>query len=146
MAGPTQAGFVAFVRGQMGIGPSVLPDDSNYLVWAYDVALAIVNRALAAVPPIYMLAIYNLAGDNLINYAQDTPPSTYFADLRKTWGINSFVAGVITSSSDEGTSESLTVPDAFKNLTIADLQNLKTPYGRTYLGFAQRYGTLWGIS
>ena len=40
----------------------------------------------------------------------------------------------------------LLVPDAFKALTISDLQNLKTPWGLTYLGFAQACGTLWGLT
>ena len=60
--------------------------------------------------------------------------------------INSFVAGVIESSADESTSQSMKVPDQFEGLTIADLQNLKTPWGRTYLGIAQSIRTDWGIS
>jgi hypothetical protein len=56
------------------------------------------------------------------------------------------VAGVIGSSADETTSESLVVPEAMKNLTLQNLQNLKTPYGRQYLYFAQAFGTNWGLS
>ena len=40
----------------------------------------------------------------------------------------------------------MTVPKAFDELTIGNLQNLKTPWGRVYLGIAQSYGTLWGLS
>jgi hypothetical protein len=144
---PTFAGFVNFVRMGMGIGTDNLPDDSIWLVYAYNVAIAVVNLGLAAVGgPIYMLSVYNLAADNLINYAQDTPPSTYFADLRKFYKIGSLVPGLIQSTSDQGTSESLMIPDALKDLTLANLQNLKTPWGRQYLAWAQSWGTVWGLS
>lgn len=121
---------------------------------ALSVALAVVNPALCAagympgvagtVPvSIYTLAVYNLAGDNVINYAPDIaapPNNTYFADLRKSFDTNGFVSGVIQSASDESTSESMVVQEAAKNFTLANLQNLKTPWGRTYLAFAQSYG------
>lgn len=149
---PTLAGFETFVRSVMQVPTSALPDGAPVIQYSYDFALDWVNEALAAVPSkstswsIYARAVYNLAADTLINWAPDQTGRTYFADLRKSFECNSFTAGVIQSSSDEGTSESLMVPDAFKNLTIANLANLKTPYGRAYLGIAQSYGTLWGLS
>jgi hypothetical protein len=34
-----------------------------------------------------------------------------------------------------------------QRLTLAQLQNLKTPYGREYLALAQSYGpNVWGLS
>jgi hypothetical protein len=117
------------------------------------VAITLVNPYLQQVPTpapnqglIYMLAVYNLGASNLLNWFPDTPPSTFFADARKGYGINSFVAGVVTASSDEGTSNSLTTPEWASNLTIANLQQLKDPFGRQYLAFAADYGSLWGIS
>jgi uncharacterized protein YciU (UPF0263 family) len=147
VAQPTQSGFLAWVRSAMGITTAELPDTSVFIGYAYDVALEIVNPALqVASPLIYTLAVYNLGGDNLINFAQDVPPSTFFTDARKSFGIGNFVAGVVTNSSDNGTSSGLTTPEAFKMFTLGNLQNLKTPYGRQYLAFAQDYGTLWGLS
>lgn len=149
---PTVAGFLSFIRLQMGISATVLPDDSVYIGWAYAVAVEIVNLEISCISKLmYALAVYNLAGDNLVNYAQDnpdlTPPdNTFFADLRTAWDITGFVAGVIQSSADVTTSESLLVPDFMQGLTMADLQNLKTPYGRAYLAIAQRTGTIWGVS
>lgn len=166
---PTIAGFLVFVRNVMGIDMTILPDNSATIPFALAVAQAIVNPALRAVcvpaqPPgsgtqttIYVLAVYNLAGDNLINFAQDLPgadpvqgsqpPTPFFAWQRQQLNINGFVSGVISSSSDEGTSQSLVVMEAAKNFTIANLQNLKTIYGRTYLGYAQSYGqSAWGIT
>ena len=145
---PTEADWLAnFVRLNMGISTVVLPDNSPSIDWAYQVAVAIVNPDLAqAEGPIYLLAVYNLAASNLINFAQDQAGQTYFTTLRDQFEINSFVPGVISSSSDVGTSESMTISKAFEELTLADLQYLKDPYGRQYLMFAQRAGTLWGIT
>jgi len=152
---PTIAGFLLFIRGVMGIDPLVLPDNSPAINWAYSVATMFVNQSLATVSSslnatpetnLYTLAVYNLAADNLINYAPDQAGRTYFADLRKSFLINDFAAGVVQSASDGVTSDSLLVPDALKGLTLANLQNLKTPWGRTYLSMAQTYGALWGVS
>jgi hypothetical protein len=81
----------------------------------------------------------------LINYGEDVTPSTVFADIRTAYKINSFVPGMVSSTSDNGTSTSLITPDFFQNLTLSDLQLMKTPYGRAYLAIAQKAGNLWGI-
>jgi hypothetical protein len=152
---PTIAGFTDFIYGVMGIDPLVLPSNSPVIAMAFSVATAIVNPALAVVAStvnvapqidLYSLAVYNLAADNLINYAQDQPGRTYFSDLRASLKINNFAAGVVASASDSGTSDSLATPDSLKNLTLSNLQNLKTPWGRQYLAFAQSFGSLWGVS
>ncbi len=144
---PTQAGFTAWIRSDMQISTSVLPDNAVWITYAYNISLEINDPCYALVSPlIYMLMVYNLGGDNLVNYAQDTPPSTFFTNLRATMKIGNFVAGVITSASDNGTSESIEAPDFMKQFTLANLQNLKTPWGRTYLQFAQRSGTIWGLT
>jgi len=152
---PTLAGFQAFITGVMGIDPLYLPSDSPVIGWAYTVALMVVNPDLALIAPpngspvqtsMYALAVYNLAGDNLINYAPDQAGRTYFADLRKSMGISAFAAGVVTGASDSGTSDSLAVSEALHNLTLGQLQNLKTPYGRQYLALAQTSGTMWGVA
>lgn len=162
-SGPTLAGFTAFVRNVMAIGTADLPDGSPVMSMALAVAMGIVNPALKAVcipttdcagvqliaqpESIYTLAVYNLAGDNLVNYAQDQPGDCFFSDLRKKMNIDGFVSGVISSSGDEGTSQSMVVQEAAKNFTLANLQQLKTPWGRQYLAFAQSYGpTTWGLS
>lgn len=169
--GPTLASFTAFVRSA-GFSAEVVPDNSVWLKYALANALAIVNQALrivalptkdaAGVPisdgrTIYEEAVYNLGTDNLVNYAPDLegapvvkgsePPQQMFAYLRTKWNILGFVSGVIQSANDEGTGESMVVQEAAKNFTLSDLQNLKTPWGRTYLGLAQMYGpSTWGIS
>lgn len=146
-APPTLAGFLVFIRKQMQIPVLYLPDNDPVIEMAYDVALALVNQQInQAVPLIYTLAVYNLGGDNIINFAQDQDGQTYFAGLRDDFGIYSFVSGVIASSFDDGTGESILNPDFMKQFTMSDLQNLKTPWGRQYLAFAQKVGTMWGVT
>lgn len=144
---PSLAGFIEFIRNNMGINSTILPDNSIYIGQAYLISKDIVNEQIKLYSEnLYSLAVYNLGGDNLLNYAQDIDQSTFFADARVGYGINSFVAGVIQSSADESTSESMVTPDFFKTITLANLQNLKTPYGRTYLQIAQSTGPLWGLT
>lgn len=150
---PTLAGFVAFIANVMQITSAQLSPTDPAIALSYNLALLTVNRQLAAAPncdptqpTIYAWAVYNLAGDQLINYASDVPPSTFFASMRASLNINAFVSGVLTSQSDATTSSSVAVPQSLNQLTLSDLQNLKTPWGRTYLSIAQKVGTLWGIS
>lgn len=144
---PTIGGFLQFIRGVMGINATVLPDASQSITDAYDIAVSIVNMTLNVVPQIYALAVYNLAGDTLLNWAIDVAGQTYFAEYRKESGLTNFQAGVVASASDESTSTSLATPEYMKQLTLSDLQNMKTPFGRQYLAFAQRYGPgAWGVN
>lgn len=168
---PTLAGFTNFVYTVMGVPEKYLPTEGDYapaaqlaIAWAYEAALLIVNQQFNCIsPPVYTMMVFNLAGNNLINWAPDVasnPPTFYrtaeecggsvgigyFAFLRQDMDLNGFVPGVISASYDQGTGESLVVPDALKGLTIADLQTLKTPWGRTYMGFAQQFGDAWGLT
>ncbi len=159
---PTLAGFIDFIRNVMQINSTVLPDASPTIPFALSVSLATVNTALCGagytpgvvgVPAvsIYTFAVYNLAGDRVVNYAPDNgslspPDNTYFANLRDTLKINAFISGVIQSAGDESTNESMIVQKAAENFTLGDLQNLKTPWGRTYLALAQDYGEIIGLT
>jgi len=142
---PTLAGFIQFLF-QPGIGAvpaNALSATDPVINVAFCVALEIVNQQICVVSPLmYNLAVYNLATDNVYNFAQDNPPSpeAFFAKMRASLGIMDFVAGVTASTSDEGTSESLLNPEFMKDLKLADLQNLKSPWGRQYLAIAQRFG------
>jgi hypothetical protein len=142
---PTLAGYIDYLRNIVGISTTYLPNNNPTIEMSYGIAIEIVNIQLADISSnIYTLCVYNLATDNLINFAQDQPGQCYFVDLRASFKINSFVPGVITESHDESTGQSLLNPEFMKNLTMANLQMLKTPYGRNYMGLAQSYGTLWG--
>lgn len=152
---PTQAGFTTFIRNVMGINATILPDDDPVIPAALTISEEIVNQVLACLSPIlYTLAVYNLGADGIINYAQDQPDAPvykndlpFFAYMRSSMNINGFVGGVIQSSGDEGTNESMVVPEAMKNFTMANLQQLKTPWGRAYMSIAQSYGpNVWALS
>ena len=144
---PNQADYTTFIRDVMGITTAQLPDNSPMIPITLSVAMEIVSLDLAAISSIiYPLAVYNLAGDRLINYTQDQSGQNFFATTRASFNIAGFVAGVVSATSDETTSETILTPDFMKNLTMSDLQYLKTPYGRQYMAFAQDLGTMWGIS
>jgi len=175
---PTLAGFQDFIVNTMQISTTVLPSSSPVIPFALSVAMGIVNQQLWCIPipntdaagvqlntggfSIYSLAVYNLAGSNLLSYAQDLPNAAiipgsvsdrypkglpFFAYSRLQWQINAFVSGVVQSTADESTSMSLVVQDAAKNFTLANLQALKDPWGRQYLSLAQSYGpSTFGIS
>ena len=144
---PTQAEFITFLRDIVDISTTYLPDDSVYITFAYEWAVQFTNEWLVfASGEIYTQAVYNLGADTIINYAQDQTGETYFADLRAKWGIYNFVAGVATSAGDAGTTVSHAVPTSLTELSLSDLQNLKTPWGRAYLAISQKFGTAWGLS
>lgn len=156
---PTLGGFQAFITNVMGVPPVAYNAADPVIGYSFDFALDWVTQELALVgsqPSAYTMyarAVYNLAADTLINWSQDPTDAPAFKDelpywawLRKQYGVLNFTAGVVQATSDESTSTTLLVPEAFKNLTIANLGNLKTPYGRAYLGIAQSLGTLWGLS
>ena len=134
------SGFTDFVRAE-GVSITVLPDDSLYLSTAYDIASSIVNTDINLISSIiYDLSVYNLGMDNLINFAQDVTGQTYWADIRKQFNVNSFVAGVIKESNDETTGQTIETPEYFKQMSLINLQNLKTPYGRVYMQYSMQYG------
>ena len=144
---PTLDGFLAFVY-QQGVPTSAIADDTNpYLIGAYNEAVEIVIQLLATISPIlYTTAVYNLAMHVLVENAQDAAGQTYFQTLRQKLGLNGGIFGVVTTSSDEGTSVSVEAPDFVKNLSLADLSYLKDPWGRKYVEIAQRAGLSWGLN
>lgn len=140
---PDLAGFILFIRTTMGINAEELPDDDPSINTAFTLSLDWVNQQIACISPaLYMQAVYNLSASFLINFG----PETVFGETRAALGLNNFTAGVISASSDDSTSQTRVVSDALKNLSLADLQQLKDPYGRWYLAIAQQYGDLWGLS
>lgn len=153
MLQPTIVQYLAWLRGQ-GVKVEYLPDNSAYIAYSFNISLNTVNGDFAKVPnansalfSIYSLMVFNLGMDLLINNCPDQTNQTFFEDLRKTFKIGNFVAGVVQSTNDEGTGVGLLVPEAFAGLTVDQLENLKTPYGRRYLGWAQKYGpSIWGMS
>ncbi|MDE2104859.1 MAG: hypothetical protein KGL39_46915 [Patescibacteria group bacterium] len=126
---------------------------SPYAAWALNVALITAlpgtgsGAGLAGLAGMYVLAVYNLAMHQLLKTAQDLNNQTFFAQTRQTFKLGSLVPGPVMASGDQATSETLVVPDFFKTLTLSEIDLIKTPYGREYLGYAQMYGpTIVGVS
>lgn len=153
MLQPTRAQYLAWLRGQ-GITTAAMPDDSLYVDYTFNISLNTVNGAFQRVRnanigllSIYSLMVFNLGMDLLINNCPDQEGQEFFEELRKKYKVFDFVAGVVQTTNDEGTGVGLLVPEAFAGLTIDQLQNLKTPWGRRYLGWAQKYGpSIWGLT
>lgn len=145
---PSQSDYLLFIRQHMQIGPAYLPDSSLWVMASYTMALEQVYLVLqSASALIYTLAVYNLAADRLLHFATDVPGQTKFEELRKALNINGFATGLIASSSDAGTSQSMTVPEWARTMTMAEIDLTRTVYGRTYLGFAQMAGrSIWGLT
>jgi hypothetical protein len=161
--GPTLNGYIAWLQAQ-GFTTNILPTNSPNITYSYNIALQLVNKQIKLASgcsnsaistySIYALCVFNLALSNLIQWQQDNPEAeppppnadTFWFDLREKWKIDSFTPGIVQSSGDEGSNVSWQVQEQLKSLTIANLQNLKDPWGRWYLGQAQAVGTLWGLS
>lgn len=152
---PTLAGFQTFIVNTMGISNAILDPNDSVICMAFTVALDMVNTAIACISPdIYTLAVYNLGGSNIINFAQDQVGAPdylntnlpFFAYLRQKYNILGYVSGTIQAASDVSTSETMVVPDYAKDMSLYELQLAKDPFGRRYLSFAQMFGPLWGIN
>jgi hypothetical protein len=144
---PSLIGFIAWSRAVMGLPTTAIPNDDPGYAYAYQVALNIVPYDFAYVAPdIYTLTVYNMAGSNLLQWQQDIRGQNFFAEARKSYGMNGFVAGVINSAADNSTSEALSVGQGLQNLDLISLQAIKNPYGRQAIAFMQSLGTLWGLT
>lgn len=144
---PNVTDLATFLQTIAGIPTSALPANSPYIPWSLSYAEEMTMQVLSCVgQDYYCFAVYLLATSFLINWCPDQSGQTYFATLRKQWGIAGFVGGTIQSTADESTSESLLAPEFLKGLTLGQLQALKDPYGRQWLSMQQQFGTLWGLS
>jgi len=144
---PTLQGFIAWAYAVMGIPTTAMSPDDPGWNYAYTVSVDLVPTDFAnTLKDVYTLTVYNYAGSLLLQFQQDYSGQTFFADARKAYGINNFIAGVVTSASDVSTSETLAVGHGLQDLGLLDLQRIKDPYGRQAVAFMQTLGTLWGLS
>jgi len=144
---PSLNGFIAWAQAVMGIPTQAMSPTYPGWNYAYVLALDIVPTDFAAtVPDIYTLTVYNWAGSQLLQFQQDYAGQSYFTTLRAQFGINNFIAGVVTSAGDVSTNEALAVGHGLRDLSLLDLQRIKDPYGRVALSYMQQLGTLWGLT
>ncbi len=143
---PNLADFLTFAQAQ-GVPAGEIPAANGTQFqpqWALDDAIdrVIGQNTVAQSSQImrYVMAVYNLALHEWIMQGDDIFPLTFFATQRAQYNVFAFVPGVINSAGDQGTAGGITVPDALKGLTLADLELIKTPWGMRYAQYAQRYG------
>jgi hypothetical protein len=142
---PNIADFTTFAIGE-GVPSGDLPTTGiQWAQWALNMALDQtlgdeMGSVSSAYPQAYVLAVYNCAMHNLVKIGQDVSPLTYFTDTREAFKLSSFLGGVVLASGDETTSQTLAVPESLKQMTLRDLDYVKTPWGRQYLEFSQMYG------
>jgi len=152
---PNLVDFESYITNTVAIPASAWPSstiaDSPYPGYALNQAIALVPPYCGAVPGItYVLAVYNCATALLFLITPNTPPSTYFSDARQSgtsenfpaggFNLNAPSTGLVVSSSDEGTSVSLTAPTWAAGLTVTQLGFFKTVWGQQYLGYLQEAG------
>jgi hypothetical protein len=156
---PTLNGYLVWIRMVMGVPEAVLPNNSFYIPLTFEMAKETVHHWIDYVSPLmFTQAVYNCGGHYLVMTAQDNiyadpplqpPNDTYWADLRNSLNLNgggNFMPGVINEAQDESTSVAITTTDWLSGMTIADLQMMKTPWGRVYLSIAQCIGSMWGLT
>ena len=144
---PNVTDFYTFLSTVAGIPSSALPSNSAYIPWALSYAEEMTLQVLYAVgQDYYCFAVYCLGTSFLINWCPDQAGQTYFANLRQQWNITGFVGGTVASSADVSSSESLNVPEFLNGLTMANLGQLKDPYGRAWMAAQQELGNIWGLS
>lgn len=144
---PNTTDLYTFLTTVAGIPTTALPSTSPYIAWALSYSeeqTLLVLRAIGQ--DYYCFAVYLLATSFLINWCPDQSGQTFFVCLRKSWNISGFVGGIVSSTADQGTSESMDMPDFIKGLTLAQLQTLKDPFGRQWMAMSQDLGPIWGIS
>lgn len=124
-----RAGFVAFIRGQMGCSSGTLPDDDASIDYAFSTAQTLCAgfELVIGTPSILDMLVYNLSGHYLIVYG----PDESFASLRSKYGLNS--VGIINAAGDQGTSGSMAVPGWVTDFGPMESEIGKTPYGRQFL-------------
>lgn len=143
---PTLDGFTAFVRS-IPFDSQAIPDGDPGFAIAFAIALAWVPQQLNAVDPTgYTYTVYDWGVSTMIDRQPDQPDSTFFAQLRTGYRTDNFVAGVVQSAGDQGTSDSLAVGTALSNLSLIDLQRLTDPWGRRALAVLMAMGPLWGLT
>lgn len=139
-APPNLVDFTAYVYSQ-GVPEADLPDDSPYLIAAFNIA-----KAKTLLPPlmmptdIYSEAVYNLGMDRLIRSAPDQIGETFFASKRKEFQLLNPRTGMLQNSYDETTGQTYAVPEFQKTLTLNGVYLQLTPWGRYYFMYAQAYG------
>jgi len=145
---PTLAGFTTFCQNVAGITTDAMPADDPGFQDALTYALAWVPCEMQCMSGLlYTACVYNLGVSLLLNYQPDQPGSCFFGGLRTAYKIGNFVPGVVSATSDQATSTTLTVGTQLANLSLWDLQTMADPFGRRAIAIMGECGPgVYGLS
>jgi hypothetical protein len=123
---------------------------SPWLGFAFNRAMALTLRVPTVQANDYVYVVYACATHVQLEITPDQPGQSFFSSKQGNgpggFGLGTPTAGIVASASDQGTSTTFTVPEAMKRLSFQDLQFSKTPWGRTWLGWGQDFGSPVGVS
>ena len=98
----------------------------------------------------YVHVVYACATHVQLEITPDQMGQTFFVAKQGNgpggFGLGTPTAGIVAAASDQGTSTTFVVPEAMERLSFQDLQFSKTPWGRTWLGWGQDFGSPVGVS
>lgn len=139
------SGLAGTVSPAVAVNAASAQSFDQFSAWALNYALEVaipgpqLGPGMTGFAGSYVMSVYNLGLHQLLKIAPDSQ-TMFFSNARQQYGLTSLRPGVVMASEDQGTSQSLVVPEFFHGLTLSDLDLIKTPYGREYLGYAQMYG------
>ena len=146
---PNLTDYTTFLTTSVQIPTAALPTNSPWIGYSFNQAMDLTTSLGGGV--IYTLAVYNCATHLLFAITPDQSGQTYFADARSSktstnfpnggFGLNVPTTGLVVSTSDEGSSTSLTAPKWASMLTVGQLGFFATVYGRYYLSYIQSAGS-----
>lgn len=149
---PNLTDFLTFLATSVQIPASALPVGSDWPGYALNQAMALAIPPSGLTPGVmYSLAVYNGATHTLFAIAPDQPGQTYFAAARGSgaggYSLITPSTGLVSASADQGTSQNLATPEWAMQMTADQLDYYKTPWGRAFLAWNQKYGpTIWGLT
>lgn len=147
---PNLADYTTFVQTSVGIPTSALPSNSPWLGYAFNQGVAMTAYVPTVTAIEYVLAVYNCAAHIQISITPDQTGQTYFQTLRGngTGGFNiiGVPTGFLNASADQGTSQSMVVPESLQTLSLLDLDFMRTPWGRWWIEYGQDFGPVWGLT
>lgn len=139
---PNIVDFLWFLSDSVQIPTTALPLTSPWPSFALTQALQQVPCGPGGI--LYSLAVYNCATHILFTITPDQAGQDYFRVKRGStadgFGLVQPIAGVVVSTFDQGTGTTVSSPDWTKNITVDQMEYLKTPWGRQYLGWIQKAG------
>lgn len=95
----------------------------------------------------YVMAVYNMAFHQLLKFCPDQSGQTFFATARKTYNLANMRPGIVMAAGDQGSSQTMIVPEFFQHISLEALEATKTPWGQFWVSYQQMYGqTIWGWS